>query len=77
MIRVQLDFPEERIEDLNKMMKTTGLSTRKDLFNHALTLFNWAIIERQKGRLIGCVDEDEQRFKQIMMPAIEACKPKD
>ena len=71
MVRVQLDLPEERVNELDQIMQETGLSTRKDLINQALTLFQWALRERQAGRMIGSVDEANQRYKELSMPALE------
>lgn len=70
-IRVQLDFPAERIEEINQMMRETQIGTRKELFNSALTLFNWAIQQRIEGKQIISVDDEGGRVKNLVMPALE------
>jgi metal-responsive CopG/Arc/MetJ family transcriptional regulator len=75
MVRIQLDLPEERITELDTLMKQTGIRTRKDLFNNALTLFEWAVKQRQLGRSIASVNESEGKFKEILMPSLENVRP--
>src|SRR6185312_14130632 len=72
-VRVQLDFPESKINELEKIMSKTGIGTRKDLFDNALTFFAWAVDQRQKGRRIGSID-DEDIFYEILMPALASVK---
>lgn len=71
MMRIQLELPEDRVRELDVLMEETGLTTRKDLLNQALTLFQWAVRERQAGRMIASVDEEHQRYKELTMPALE------
>jgi hypothetical protein len=44
-VRVQVDFSEERVAELEKLMRLCGLNTKKELLNNALTLFEWAVRE--------------------------------
>ena len=77
MVRVQLDLPEERVNELDQIMQETGLTTRKDLINQALTLFQWALRERQAGRMVASVDESNKRYKELFMPALERAAKAD
>ena len=74
VIRVQLDMLENRIKELEDIMATTGVSTRKDLFENALTFFEWAVNQRKKGRKIASVDENEESFQELLMPALASVK---
>jgi hypothetical protein len=74
LIRVQLDMPEERVKDLEKIMAKTGVSTRKDIFENALALFEWAVNERMSGRKIASLDEKENGFRELLMPALASVK---
>ena len=67
MVRIQLDLPEDQVAELDKLMEETRLSTRKDLFNNALTLFMWAVKAKKAGRTIASVDDD-QRVRELVMP---------
>ncbi len=71
MVRIQLDMPDERVRELDALMETTGAATRKELFNNALTLLEWAVKEKKQGRIIASVDEHEKKLKELAMPALE------
>jgi metal-responsive CopG/Arc/MetJ family transcriptional regulator len=74
MVRIQLDMPDERVKELDALMETTGASTRKELFNNALTLFEWAVKEKKHGRMIASVDEQANHMKELLMPALESVR---
>ena len=71
MVRIQLDMPEEQVKDLDDLMKETNIVTRKDLFNNALTLFQWAVKAKRAGRIVASLDEETGTAKEIVMPALE------
>lgn len=68
--RVQFDLPEERLAELQKLMDLCGLTSRKDLFNNALTLMEWAVQERAQGRRIASVSTDEKSYRELQMPSL-------
>jgi metal-responsive CopG/Arc/MetJ family transcriptional regulator len=70
MVRIQLDLPDDQVAELDKLMEETRLTTRKDLFNNALTLFLWAVKAKKAGRIIASVDEN-QHIRELVMPSIE------
>ncbi len=71
MVRIQLDLPDEQVAELDSLMEETRITTRKDLFNNALTLFMWAVKAKKAGRIIASVD-DEHRVRELVMPSIES-----
>ena len=72
MVRIQLDFPDEQVKELDELMKQTNIVTRKDLFNNALTLFQWAVKNKRQGRMIASIDEKNGTSKELVMPALES-----
>jgi hypothetical protein len=72
MIRIQLELPEEQVQSLDKLMETINLRTRKDLFNNALTLLEWAVKEKSAGRTIASIDDESKRIKELLMPVLES-----
>jgi metal-responsive CopG/Arc/MetJ family transcriptional regulator len=74
MVRIQLDLPDDQVAELDRLMEETRLSTRKDLFNNALTLFMWAVKAKRAGRIIASVDE-RQNIRELVMPSIENITP--
>lgn len=71
-MRIQLDLPESKVTELKELMAETQLDTYKDLFNNALTLFEWAINEVQTGRKIASLDEENERYKVLAMPVLDS-----
>jgi len=76
MVRIQLDIPDDRVKELDALMEDTGVATRKELFNNALALFDWAVRERALGHIIASVNEDEKKMKELMMPSLETAAAK-
>ena len=74
--RLQLDLTKEHLQELESLMKELGISTKKDLFNQAITLLEWAVTERKAGRIIASVDESRDQFKQVLLPAVERVAPR-
>ena len=74
--RLQLDLTKEHLQELEALMKELGISTKKDLFNQAITLLEWAVTERKAGRIIASVDESQDQFKQLLLPAVERVAPR-
>jgi hypothetical protein len=69
-MRLQIDVSDEQDRHIQKLMAETGLSTKKDLFNNALTLLSWAIEEVANGNTIASVNEEQQRYRELHMPAL-------
>ncbi len=76
MIRIQLDLPDEQVRELDELMKETLLTTRKELFNNALTVFQWAAKAKKAGRIVASLDEACGNANELVMPALENVKAK-
>lgn len=77
MKRMQLQVSDSRFDELQELMRECGIEQQKDLFNNALALFEWAVNERRKGRIVASVDEENKRYKEISMVALEhAARPR-
>ena len=68
--RIQFELSEDKLKELEALMETSGIRTKKELFNSALTLFGWALYERKAGRVIASMDEEEGKYKELLMPAL-------
>lgn len=68
--RVQFNIPDHKLAELDEMQDKLGLSTRKDLFDSATTLLQWAMREKQRGRMIAAVEEGGVQ-RELVMPALE------
>jgi hypothetical protein len=70
-MRIQLELPEAQVQELKRLMAEAGLDTYKELFNHALSAFEWILNEVRSGRSIASVDEKNQTFRVLVMPALQ------
>ena len=70
--RVQLDMSPGELQRLNWVMEVCDLSTRKELFNVALTLLEWATKETNEGRRIASFDDRTNDRFILSMPALSA-----
>jgi hypothetical protein len=70
-MRIQIDLEKSGIEQLDKLKEATGVKTHKDLFNNAITLLDWAVKQRQQGRIVASMDETNENYKELQMPALE------
>jgi hypothetical protein len=75
--RIQLDMPAERVAEAEALMAKAGLRTRKELFDNALTLFEWAVRQRELGSVLAAVDERTGNYREVLMPALAAVKSPD
>jgi hypothetical protein len=71
-VRLQLEVSERRQAELLALMDACDIGKQKDLFNAALTLLEWAVAERRKGRTIASIDEASMKYKELAMPALMA-----
>lgn len=67
-VRLQFDIPEDRSKDLELLVSECGLSTKKELFNYALTLLEWAVDEIKEGHDIASVDRGNNKLHTLKMP---------
>ena len=70
-MRIQLELPEAQVQELKTLMAEAGLDTYKDLFNNALSAFEWIMNEAKSGRSITSVDDKNQSYRVLVMPALQ------
>ena len=67
-IRIQFEISDNRLKELEALMDTVGVTTKKELLNNALTLLEWAIEEERKGHIIASLDERAKKYRELVMP---------
>jgi len=72
MTRVQIELAEDRVKELNDLMERCGLTTKKDLFNNAMSILEWAVEEVEAGNSIASVNKRDQRYEVLRMPILDA-----
>jgi hypothetical protein len=71
VMRVQLDLDQPGVGLLEELKEKTGGKTYKEVFNNAITLLDWAVRQRQEGRVVASLDETNMNYKELQMPALE------
>ena len=74
--RLQLDITEEMLLEIEDVMLVCRITSKKDLFNNAFTLWQWAIEQARAGREIVSASPKRDDFEILKMPAIEAARKK-
>ena len=74
--RVQFELTKRGVQEFEELEEITDVATKKELFDNAFTLLKWAVKERQNGRIIASVDEDNEKYKQIELPLLSRVKGK-
>ena len=67
---VQHDLTEEQVRKIEHGMAEAGLSTKKDFFNNALTLFALAVAEKKQGYTVMALDEKTGKRRQSPIPVL-------
>ena len=76
-VRFQLEFTNGTDDRVKDLMLLTGLRSKTELFNNALTLFNWAIEERRAGRQIASFDRRNGIHNELHLPALDSIPASD
>lgn len=70
-MRLQFEVSKEKNKKIETLMQEVGLKTKKDLFNNAMTLLNWAVKQYKAGRVIASVDEQMESYRELAMPIFD------
>ena len=76
-VRFQLEFTNGTDDRIKDLMLITGLRSKTEIFNNALTLFNWAIEERRAGRQIASFDRWHGIRSELHLPALDSILASD
>ncbi len=70
-VRIQVEFDKCGLAQIEELKEKTGISTYKELFNNALTILAWAVEQRESGRMVASIDEEQNQFRELQMPTLE------
>jgi metal-responsive CopG/Arc/MetJ family transcriptional regulator len=73
--RLQFDFTQEALEEMDLLQESTGLQSRAEVIRHALRLFQWVHEEVTHGTVLITERNGEQR--EVVFPFWRSRKPKD
>jgi hypothetical protein len=69
--RIQFDLLPQRLVELDQLMEFCDLHSRKDLFDNAMTLFEWAVHEVRSGRAVASYDRKTDHVEIVRFPVLE------
>jgi len=72
MAEVRLQIPDDLVKKFQDKIDPNLKAT--DVARDAITLFNWAVDERAKGRLVLSSDEAGEKMTRLAMPSLERIK---
>jgi hypothetical protein len=73
--RLQIDLTEQQLKTLEELAKEVGVSTKKELFNNALSILQWAVNQKRHGYIVGSINEADQKYRELAMPILDNVKP--
>ena len=74
-MRIQLELSEKSVEQMRELMKKANIKTYSELFSNALSILNWAVKERENGRLILSANQSNEQIKQLAMHILDSVAP--
>jgi hypothetical protein len=69
--RIQFDLLPERLSAFDQLMVFCDLKTRKELFDNAMTLFEWAVHEVMNGSEIASYNRKTDHVEVVRLPVLE------
>ena len=72
MQRMQFELTANQVKDIENLMEKLGITTKRELFNNALAILEWACDERSNDRTVGSLDEKSKSYKELYMPIFGA-----
>ena len=70
-MRLNFEFPGERVKELKQLQSETGTENMKDLVNNAFTLLEWAVKETKDGNEIAAVNEEDETYRVLVLPLLQ------
>jgi hypothetical protein len=70
-MRIQVEIPKERVEDIKRLMGIGKLRTYYELFNTALSILAWAAEEAMMGRSIVSLCEETGKTRHLVTPFLQ------
>ena len=73
-MRLNFEFPEERIKELRGLQAALGNVEMKTLVNNALSVFEWCMEETKAGNEIAAVNMSDQTYRVLVTPLLQSLK---
>lgn len=70
-VRIQLDLTDKQAEMFDALVEQCDFSSRKELFNAAVSLFSLAAVEAGKANQVAFFDEENDVVRKVVIPPLE------
>jgi len=70
-MRLNFEFSEEKIKELKDLQRKSGCTSMKDLFNNALSIFEWTVDQAAKGNEVAAINEGEKYYRILSAPVLQ------
>jgi hypothetical protein len=64
----------DKVRDLDRLRSLTSIRSRRELFDNALTFFDWGVTVSMRGQTVAAVDHEAGVFQPVLMPAFSAAR---
>ena len=72
--RLQIDLDDFTRKQIDDLMTSIGLTTKKQVFEYALEALLWMIEESESGRTIASVDSENDQYFELVMPKLRSVR---
>lgn len=70
-MEIRIELTQDARDHLNMLKQATEIYSDRQLLNAALTMLDWAVKQRLKGRTIASIDEDDQLVAKLRLPGLD------
>jgi hypothetical protein len=68
--RLQFDFTQDALEELDQLQKATGLPSRAELIRHSLRLLQWVVDQTQNKKATLLIEKDGRIRELLLLPSM-------
>jgi hypothetical protein len=66
-ITVQFDILKERLGDIDELVLLAGFESRREFFDHAISILEVIIQAEMEGKVFAFIDENDGKYHKIEM----------
>jgi hypothetical protein len=71
LVRFQVEIKPSLLAEIELLQQLCGLSSKKEVFNNAVTLLRWAALQKRNGFLIASINKDGEIHRELQLPCLE------
>jgi hypothetical protein len=75
-VYLRVEFDNDGTNLINEIQRLTGLKTYAEVFNNSLTAFHWMAKQSDQGRPVVALDEINNVYEVLDLPALEPKRKK-